>query len=156
MLLAEEMFVRGIVTQRELVRLESTLGTEHSATQLSAVIDFFKSGDWKNSTPALNKARKELRKGYVETNGYPCPSARTAPPRTIPLKGSKAVEQQEAGWGPGGHPRHDRRSRPGPGSPEFLAKLKLELSKLERQRDNLENQIGDFQNQISNFGKIGQ
>ncbi len=99
---AEEMFIRKLLNVRELVKLESTLGGPHfPAGQVRALVNFIESGDWSESTPEWDKLRKTLRKGYTDSE-YVGPddytSNRTAAPRTKPLKGSKASEQQVAGY----------------------------------------------------------
>lgn len=152
---AEEMFVRDLLTKRELLHFEANLGSgRFDPTTMNRVVTFIKSGEWMESTPEWDKKRAELTSGYSHYSHrratIPVVSARTAPPRTVPLKGSKAVEQQEQGYGPGGA----RRSRPG--YQELLTDIAIQTFSLEKTEDDdyLDSSIQRAESLLDNLIEI--
>lgn len=149
---AEEMFVRDLLTERELLHFEANLGSgRFDPTIMNRVVTFIKSGEWMESTPEWDKKRAELTSGYSHRRRATIPvvSARTAPPRTVPLKGSKAVEQQEKGYGPGGA----RRSK---GYQELLTDIASQTFSLEKTEDDdyLDSSIQRAESLLDNLIEI--
>lgn len=156
---AEEMFLRGYMTDSEFIYLAVNISHPDRFRKeelLTRIKSFILSGEWKEPVSPVqgnyhNGLRSPIRGGCFVTAGAASPSM-APPPRDPPLKGSKAIQQIVEGYGIGG----SKRSRLGANSPEQLDIMYERLNDLLEEKDKLETLISGTYRDIDEFieGKV--